>query len=188
MLELQDFLNICIFPKSIVFLKNFPDTTYLKFVNSLKSKGTLYDFFPVEKSLKKYLSSVLNVLPMKEMFNNTLTIGQNLEFLNKFFGTTKLVMAFVNHFKLPNSFLESSFGDLSKEEIALLPFAAFFFKPSSIWCAFIEDEHLSESSKTLVRSMFSSKVDNSNGIIFYATKSGNSLDFEKEMIIDAPIA
>lgn len=174
-------LHLCIFPKNIIFLKGFNS---FDFLDLIFEENSLYQFFPISKARKSFLKKCLllcceDTLP----FNSKISVLENLKLLGVFFSNNLEAAATFKHFNLSKEILNRVIADVSLQERFLLSMAQLFFKDAPIVSVFVEDLELSSSSKNALKSIFISKISNSNSIIFYMTRSGKSLEIEHETVL-----
>jgi ABC-type transport system involved in cytochrome c biogenesis ATPase subunit len=157
-----------VFSGTAVFLKNFRITDYKDFcklfLNSAHSKQTA-------------------IMKEPNFFNLRLSVLTNFALNKKFLNAEALPNIMLKYFELDKSILTKKLKDLTEEEKTIFAISHFFFEQKPIWILRINDLSLSNSSILKIETMLTSRIANSDGIIFYSSLSNKPLKIENQILL-----
>lgn len=116
-------------------------------------------------------------------FSSKLTLNQNFNAISGFLKNYNIKQVILKYFNLHNNVYNKTVEQLTPEEKLIIEIAFLFFNQKKIWFIKVKDDQISKNTITKIEKMLISKVENSEGIVFYSTYTKQNFNIKNQVML-----
>lgn len=139
----------------------------------------LYQDIPINICKKSFLKKIYCEIKIGQMFQQNLTLLENLQIYSEICGASLIVNAPIKYFEIQQEFLKEKVKNLDFATICLAEIGLLFYFREKICMIFGMPKNIAENEK--VCHLIKTRVNNGNDAIFYA---GHKLKIEGQIELE----